>query len=126
MTSPGVPRARIRQCRVPVTPTLRPSASERSVIVQSRCIGMDVHRDFCEVAIWDAGEVSAAPRVPARPEQLLEFAQQLRPTDRVAMEATSNALAIARIIGPHVGGVEIVNTRRLKAISESKQKTDRH
>ncbi len=70
--------------------------------MQGRCIGMDVHRDFCEVAIWDAGEVSRAPRVPARPEQLQEFAQQLRPTDRVAMEATSNALAIARIIGPHV------------------------
>ena len=42
------------------------------------------------------------------------------------MEATGNALAIARIIGPHVAAVEIVNTRRLKAIAESKQKTDRH
>jgi transposase len=94
--------------------------------MQGRCIGMDVHRDFCEVAIWDAGEVSPAPRVPARPEQLGEFASQLRPTDRVAMEATGNALAIARIIGPHVAAVEIVNTRRLRAITESKQKTDRH
>ena len=35
-------------------------------------------------------------------------------------------MAIARIIEPHVASVEIVNTRRLKAISESKQKTDRH
>jgi transposase len=98
----------------------------RRVIVQGRCIGMDVHRDFCEVAIWDAGEVVRAPRVPSRPEQLQEFARRLRPTDRVAMEATGNALAIARIIGPHVAAVEIVNTRRLKAITESKQKTDRH
>jgi transposase len=94
--------------------------------VQGRCIGMDVHRDFCEVAVWDAGSVSSAPRVAARPEELEQFARQLLPTDRVAMEATSNALAIARIIGPHVAAVEIVNTRRLKAISESKQKTDRH
>ena len=94
--------------------------------MEGRCIGMDVHRDFCEVAIWDAGEVRPAPRVSARPEQLDEFARQLRPSDRVAMEATGNALAIARIIEPHVASVEIVNTRRLKAISESKQKTDRH
>jgi transposase len=94
--------------------------------VQGRCIGMDVHRDFCEIAIWEDGEATRAPRVPSRPEQLREFARQLRPTDRVAMEATGNALAIARIIGPHVAAVEIVNTRRLKAITESKQKTDRH
>jgi transposase len=87
---------------------------------------MDVHRDFCEVAVWDAGEVVRAARVPSRPEQLQAFALQLRPTDRVAMEATGNALAIARILGPHVAAVEIVNTRRLKAITESKQKTDRH
>lgn len=94
--------------------------------MQGRCIGMDVHRDFCEVAIWEAGEVTCAPRVASRPEQLQTLALQLRPSDRVAMEATGNALAIARIIGPHVAAVEIVNTRRLKAITESKQKTDRH
>ncbi len=35
-------------------------------------------------------------------------------------------MAIARIIKAHVAQVVIVNTRRLKAIAESKQKTDRH
>jgi transposase len=94
--------------------------------MEGRCVGLDVHRDFCEVAIWEAGEVRRAPKVAARPEQLEEFASQLGPADRVALEATGNALAIARIIKPHVAQVLIVNTRRLKAISESKQKTDRH
>ena len=94
--------------------------------MEGRCIGLDVHRDFCEVAIWEAGEVRRAPKVAARPEPLEEFARQLGPADRVALEATGNALAIARIIKPHVAQVLIVNTRRLKAISESKQKTDRH
>jgi transposase len=93
--------------------------------VEGRCIGLDVHRDFCEVAVWEAGAVSSAPRVSARPEQLRTFAKALRSSDRVALEATGNALAIARIIEPHVASVVIVNTRRLKAISESKQKTDR-
>jgi transposase len=94
--------------------------------MEGRCIGLDVHRDFCEVAIWEAGEVRRAPKVAARPEPLEEFASQLGPADRVALEATGNALAIARVIKPHVAQVMIVNTRRLKAISESKQKTDRH
>ena len=91
-----------------------------------RSIGLDVHRDFCEVAIWDRGQVRRAPRVLARPEPLKRFAEQLGPEDRVALEATGNALAIARIIRPHVEEVVIVNARRLKAIAEAKQKTDRH
>lgn len=44
----------------------------------------------------------------------------------MALEATSNALAIARIIRAHVKEVVIVNTRQLQAIAQSKQKTDRH
>jgi len=91
-----------------------------------RCIGLDVHRDFCEVAIWQDGAVGRAPRVAARREALEQFARALGAEDRVALEATGNALAIARIIRPHVGEVVIVNTRRLAAISQSKQKTDRH
>jgi transposase len=96
------------------------------MLMQGRCIGLDVHRDFCEVAIWENGEVGRAPQVPARPAPLQEFAGQLGSEDRVALEATGNALAIARIIKPHVAQVVIVNTRRLKAIAEAKQKTDRH
>jgi len=41
-------------------------------------------------------------------------------------EATGNALVIARISEPHVGEVVIVNSRRLQAIPQAKQKTDRH
>ncbi|HSO99070.1 MAG TPA: IS110 family transposase [Solirubrobacteraceae bacterium] len=94
--------------------------------MEGRSIGLDVHRDFCEVACWQAGKVVGWPRVSARPQQLNEFAEQLGPDDRVALEATGNALAIARIIRPHVAEVVIVNTRRLAAIAEAKQKTDRH
>ena len=94
--------------------------------MQGRCIGLDVHRDFCEVCIWEQGVARGAPKVSTRPKELHEFAVQLDPSDRVALEATGNALAIARIIEPHVAEVVIVNTRTLKAISESKQKTDRH
>jgi transposase len=93
--------------------------------MEGRNIGLDVHRDFCEVAVCQAGKVWRWPRVSARPGALLEFAEQLGADDRVALEATGNALAIARIIRPHVKEVVIVNTRRLAAIAEAKQKTDR-
>lgn len=91
-----------------------------------RCIGLDLHRDFCEVAIWERGGVRPAPRVAARSAPLELFARQLRPTDWVVMEATSNALAIAKILRPHVARVVIANTRQVAAISQSKNKTDRH
>lgn len=91
-----------------------------------RCIGLDVHRDFCEIAIWQNGEVRRAKQVLTKPSKLMQFAQSLDLKDRVALESTSNALAIARLIKPHVKEVVIVNTRRLKAIAEAKHKTDRH
>jgi transposase len=94
--------------------------------MEGRSIGLDVHRDFCEVAAVTAGKVQHWPRVSARPEPLLEFAEQLHAQDRVALEATGNALAIARIIRPHVAEVLIVNTNQLQAIANSKHKTDRH
>jgi transposase len=93
--------------------------------MEGRSIGLDVHRDFCEVAAHQDGKVAHWPRVSARPGPLEEFAQQLRPTDRVALEATGNALAIARIIRPYVNAVVLVNTRQLQAIANSKLKTDR-
>jgi hypothetical protein len=42
-----------------------------------RAIGLDVHRDFCEVAIAQDGEVRSAGRVDTTPEQLELSAQAL-------------------------------------------------
>jgi hypothetical protein len=39
-----------------------------------RDIGMDIHRDFCEVAISEAGEIRSAPRIATTPEGLELFA----------------------------------------------------
>ncbi len=67
-----------------------------------RYIGLDVHRDFCEVAIVDGGRVCSAGRVRTTPEELELFAGSLGGDDQVALEATGNAWAITRIIQPHV------------------------
>ncbi len=89
-----------------------------------RFIGIDVHRDFCEIAIWEDGKLRRHPRVPARRPALTSYARSLQPTDEVGLEATGNALAIARIIEPHVARVVIANGAALKGIGAARAKTD--
>ena len=89
-----------------------------------RSIGMDVHRDFCAVAICEGGETRRAGQIAADPETLRVFAQSLGPGDQVAMEATSNAVAIARILEPHVARVVLAHPRKVRVIAEAKVKTD--
>ena len=87
---------------------------------------MDVHRDFCEVAIAeDGGRVRSAGRIQSTLDELRLFAQSLAPDDVVALEATSGAGLIAEIIEPHVVAVVVANTRKLPQISKAKAKTDR-
>jgi transposase len=90
-----------------------------------RSIGLDVHRDFCEVAISEGGRARSAGRVQTTPEQLELFAQSLAPDDRVVLEATGNALAILRILEPHVGEVVLAHPKQLRAISHAKVKSDK-
>lgn len=89
-----------------------------------RAIGMDVHRDFCVVAIAEAGEVRSAGRIATTPETLQLFAHSLAPTDRVALEVTGNAGEIARILRPHVADVIVVSPNDT-GISRARAKTDR-
>jgi hypothetical protein len=42
-----------------------------------RSIGLDVHRDFCQVAIADGGRARSAGRIATAPEQLELFAHSL-------------------------------------------------
>ncbi len=89
-----------------------------------RDIGLDVHRDFCEVAIGEAGEVRSAGRVETTPQALELFAQSLGSDDRVALEVTGNAFEIARIIEPHVRQVLVVSPADT-GIRQARAKTDR-
>ncbi|HEU5177763.1 MAG TPA: IS110 family transposase [Burkholderiales bacterium] len=90
-----------------------------------RFIGLDVHRDFCEVAIAEAGRVRLAGRVKTEPEALALFAQSLAVEDEVALEATGNALGIARVIEPHVGRVVLANPKAVRGITQAGAKTDK-
>jgi transposase len=89
-----------------------------------RAVALDVHRDFCEVAILAEGRLRSAGRIQTRPEALELFAQSLDPRDWVALEVTGNAWAIARIIEPHVARVIVVSPSDT-GIRQARAKTDR-
>src|SRR5712692_9598821 len=90
-----------------------------------RSIALDVHRDFCEVAIKEGGEVRSSGRVRTSDEEFELFARSLAKDDQVALEATGPANAIVRVLEPHVARVVVANTRRVRAIAEAKVKTDK-
>ncbi len=89
-----------------------------------RSVALDVHLDFCEVAIVEDGEVRSAGRIETKPEQLELFASSLGPDDRVALEVTGNAWEIARLIEPHVAQVLVVSPSDT-GIRQARAKTDR-
>ena len=70
-----------------------------------RAIGLDVHRDFCVVAICEEGVVRSAGRVPSTPEGLRALAASLLASDRVALEVTGSCWEVARVLGPYVDRV---------------------
>jgi hypothetical protein len=89
-----------------------------------RSVALDVHRDFCEVAVVEEGELRSCGRIATTPEQLELFAQSLGADDRVALEVTGNAWEIARLIEPHVARVLVVSPSDT-GIRQARAKTDR-
>jgi len=90
-----------------------------------RAFGLDVHRDFCEVAIAEGGAIRSMGRVATRVGSLGLFAQSLVAGDVVALEATSGADRIVSLLQANGIRVIVANTRKLRSITEAKAKTDR-
>jgi transposase len=93
--------------------------------VTRRCFGLDVHREFAQVAIWQDGLVRQAGQVAMTPEALRVFADSLAPTDEVALEATGNTHAIVRALRGRVARVVVANPQKTRAIAEARVKTDK-
>ena len=89
-----------------------------------RCVGLDVHLDFIEIAICEEGKVWSAGRVPSTPEGIGTLAESLLPTDRVALEVTGSSREIVRLLAPHVKKVIAVSPGDT-GISQARAKTDR-
>jgi transposase len=90
-----------------------------------RCIGLDVHREFAQIAVWEAGRVRQAGQIALTAEALRVFVDSLGPEDEVAIEATCNTHAIVRLIEPRVKRVVVSNPQKTRAIAEAKVKTDK-
>src|SRR5665213_1859154 len=89
-----------------------------------RAIGLDVHREFCVVAICEDGKVRSAGRVPSTPEGLRLLAESLLATDRVALEVTASCWEVARILEPFVDRVIVVSPDDT-GIASARAKTDK-
>ena len=89
-----------------------------------RSVALDVHLDFCEVAIVENGELRSPGRIETKPETLELFARSLGAHDYVVLEVTGNAWEIARIIEPHVAQVLVVSPSDT-GIRQARAKTDR-
>jgi transposase len=89
-----------------------------------RAIGLDVHREFCVVAICEDGKVRSGGRVPSTPDGLKLLAESLLPTDRVALEVTASCWEVTRVLEPFVDRVTVVSPDDT-GIASARAKTDK-
>ena len=81
---------RERESVVVVSP-VAPIVDKDWEVCMRRVIGIDIHRTFGEVVIWDNGELRPAGRVDMTRTALEGLGKRLRATDEVVMEATGNS-----------------------------------
>lgn len=90
-----------------------------------RFIGMDVHREFAQLAVVEEGMLRDEGRIGVTPQALRQWAPGLRRDDQVVLEATGNSDAIATLLTPLVGRVVVSNPSKTRVIAEAKVKTDK-
>lgn len=119
-------RTRIRSCRFALLfPAVRKAVTEGVMREVGRFFGLDVHRDFAQVAMVADGLTVDVGRIDCQPVALRQWASTLNVDDQVALEATCNTEAIAALIAPYVARVVISNPAKTRVIAEAKVKTDK-
>jgi transposase len=92
-----------------------------------RFVGLDVHKRQITACFVDGeGRKLETRTFELTRAKLMHFAKHvLRPTDQVALEATTNCWAVARVLQDHVARVVVSNPLVTKAIAQAKIKTDK-
>ena len=90
-----------------------------------RVIGIDLHRTFGEVVIWEEGRLRGLGRVDMTRTALEGLSGKLLSTDEVVIEATGNCMAVSRVLSPFVKRMVIANPLQVKAIAHAQVKTDK-
>ncbi|MDD9746817.1 MULTISPECIES: hypothetical protein [Marinovum] len=62
-----------------------------------RVIGIDIHRTFGEVVVWENGLTRHEGRIEMTYTALEGFGRQLKKTDEAVIEATGNCMAVCRV-----------------------------
>lgn len=95
--------------------------------METRYLGLDVHKDFVVVVGLDRYQQMVLKPQKIRTGQLQQWAQKnIHPTDVVALEACSLAWTVFDWLKGYAGEVKVANTYKLKLISQSSAKTDKH
>jgi transposase len=93
---------------------------------EPRFVGLDLHRHDVMVGAVDTHQTIILP--PQR-VTLRRFAQwaarHLRPTDQVAIEATTNTWALYDLLEPHVAKVVVAHPHQVRLIASAKVKHDK-
>lgn len=93
----------------------------------SRSLGVDLHPESIQVMTLDPKTCKAELRGMAVEEKALQaFEQQLRPDDRIALEATTNAYYFYDRWKPMVAEVVIANPIKLRPMLAHEDKSDRN
>jgi Transposase len=119
---PPLRLARLR--REPVSVGVVSPAAPASREVR-RVIGIDIHRTFGEVVIWELGSLRSFGRIDMTRTALEGLGGKLLPTDEVVIEATGNCMAVSRVLSLFVRRVVIANPLQVKAIAHARVKTDK-
>ena len=92
-----------------------------------RYVGIDVHKEMAVSCIVDEkGTVLQRQSCGCTRDALEQFCRRyLHPSDRVALEATTNTWAVVDVLKPFVAEVVVSNPLKAKAIAEAKIKTDK-
>lgn len=100
---------------------------EKRATTPVRYVGMDIPKEIVVGCIVDEqGKVVQRQRGKCTRAELERFAQRsLQPSDRVAVEATTNTWEVVGILKPFVAEVVVSNPLKTKAIAEAKIKTDK-
>ena len=114
---PDTPQASSAPADSPSAPAEQPA----------RYVGLDVHKRQITYCILDRdGATLREGEIELTRELLTKFAStQLRPTDHVVLESTTNCWAVVEILQKHVSHVVVSNPMATKAIAQSKIKTDK-
>lgn len=92
-----------------------------------RFVGIDIHKRHVVVAAVDQQQTALLSPKKISNQRFASWAQNhLKSSDQVALEATSNSWTFHDHLEPMVKGVFVANSYKLKLITASSAKTDKH